>query len=171
VALLVSSSLGSLGTLVLRIRQPVTSLRLRGTGGHGGRRTARRITGWTSLISWTALAGIAAAVTALHTGGADPAALAACVAVEMTVFCAVVYAVYLMENTNGAVLSTTLGAALAGLAGTTVVAVLVIPALSAVGAVLALIAGLATKSTVLHVRLRHRERPRAAAVPVLERAG
>jgi hypothetical protein len=73
--------------------------------------------------------------------------------------------------TNGAVLSVTLGAALAGLAGTTLVAVLAIPALSAVGAVLALIAGLATKSTVLHLRLRHRERPRVTTPRVLERAG
>lgn len=169
VMLIVSSVLGSLGMLVLRLLQPTTSLKLRGAGGADGRRRARRITGWSTAVSGSVvLVATIGAVYAYTTGGtarlasigSDRVALGITLAVEMTVFCAIMYAVYLLENTNGAVLSLTSSSAVAGLVTTAVAAVLAIPVLHAVGAILALVVGLATKGIVLTVRLR-RELPTA----------
>jgi hypothetical protein len=175
-ALLVSGALCGLCLLLLRLRQPVTSLRLRGLGGEAGRRRAGRVAGWAAAVTGgavaLALAGVLAAglsnVDGLAAVGASRLALGTAVAVEMTVFCAVLYAVNLLENTNGAALTVTSSASLLGLATTAVAAVAAIPVLHAVGALLALVTGLAAKSGMLYLRTRPEPvtswagRPRAA---------
>jgi hypothetical protein len=155
VVIVVSSALGGLGILLLRLRQPVTSLELRGPGGEIGRRLAARVAGWAAAITAGTVTLALAAVLAAYAGsgatavaaiGSSRLVLAAVVAVEMTVFCALLYAVNLLENTNGAVLLLTSAAAVAGLAGTVFVALIAVPVLHAVGAMLALVAGLAAKA-------------------------
>jgi hypothetical protein len=163
--LLISGALGLFGVLVLRLLQPATSLRLRGAAGALGRRRARRITGWAAVVTISAIIlATVGALAAYSIGGrsllasigSTYAALGAAVAVEMTAFCAVAYAGFLLENTNGAVLSLTSTAAVTGLTAVALAALLVIPILHAVGAVLALVIGLATKCTFLTLRLRGR---------------
>lgn len=160
---LLSGLLSGLSMLVLRLRQPVTSLRLRGPAGERGQRRASRITGWVTAITGGAAALAAGAVLAAYllsgAGGvagvaASGLALGALVAVEMTMYCAVLYAVYLMENTNGAALSATSTAALAGFVATTVTAILTVPVLGALGAVLGLVIGLCAKAGLLRLRIR-----------------
>ncbi|GAA3014123.1 hypothetical protein [Actinokineospora diospyrosa] len=152
VLILVSSALGAFGVLVLRLIQPATSLRLRGTGGVGGRALARRISGWTAVIASLVVVTVAVLGT-LAPVSDNRILLGVVVLVEMTTFCAVVYAVFLLENTNGSVLSLTTSAALASLIATSVAAIAATGPLGAVGAFLALVVGLATKAIVLHTRL------------------
>jgi hypothetical protein len=149
-AMVVSNVAGGFTMLLMRIAQPATSLRLRGVAGHTGRARARRLSGW-------ACAGAGAAVV-LGTLVLDPLrgshfALWTVVAVEMTVFTAVGYAMYLLENTDGVALATTSSAAVVGLLATTGAAFVAIPVGHAVGAVLALVAGLAAKAGFLWVRI------------------
>ncbi|MFC7617129.1 hypothetical protein ACFQV2_30605 [Actinokineospora soli] len=172
VALLVSSALGGLVLLLLRIAQPATSLRLRGTAGRTGQARARRISGAAVVVTAVAVAVVAAAAgvawasggpASVRALGADPLAVAAVTLVEMTVFCAVLYAVYLLENTTGAALRTTGSAAAAGLVATAVTALVAVPALGAAGAMTALVVGLAAKAVWLRARLRG---PVAVPAPV-----
>ncbi|WP_018684948.1 hypothetical protein [Actinokineospora enzanensis] len=151
VLVLISSTLGAFGVLVLRLIQPSISLRLRGPSGEGGRALARRVSGWTAVVAGSAALGIGAG--ALTAGADNRVLLGAIVAVEMTSFCAVVYAVFLLENTNGAVLSLTTAAALAALLATVATAMVATGPLGAIGAFLALTAGLVTKAAILHTRL------------------
>ncbi|MGX7826271.1 hypothetical protein ACTG9Q_14375 [Actinokineospora sp. 24-640] len=170
-ATLVSAALGGLALLLLRIAQPATSLRMRGAGGRAGRAQARKISGVAMAVTAVAL-GVVLAVAAhawagggtaaVREFGAEPLALAGVTLVEMTVFCAVVYAVYLLENTTGAALRTTGSSAAVGLAATAATSVLLVPVLGAVGAMTALVVGLAAKAAWLRVRLRGP----AAEVPV-----
>ncbi|GLW89259.1 hypothetical protein [Actinokineospora globicatena] len=152
VLILISSALGAFGVLVLRLIQPATSLRLRGTGGTGGRALARRITGWTAVVSGTVVAAVVG-LASVAPVTENRVLLGFVVLVEMTTFCAVVYAVFLLENTNGAVLSLTTSAALASLITTSAVALVATGPLGAIGAFLALVVGLATKAAVLRFRL------------------
>jgi hypothetical protein len=147
VVLLVSGVLGSLGVLVLRLAQPAVSMRLRGPAGRAGRRRARRLCGAAALL--TAAGAVLGASGAL----ADTPALVLVAGVEIVAFVLVLYAVYLMENTTGTILSTTASAAALGLVATAVAALVAVPAFGALGAVLALVAGLCAKATVLFLRL------------------
>jgi hypothetical protein len=146
VVLLVSGVLGSLGVLVLRLAQPTVSMRLRGPAGRDGRRRARRLTAAAALL--TAGGGVLAGSGVLPSG----LALGMVTGVEIVAFVLVLYAVYLMENTTGTILSTTASAAALGLVATAVAALLAVPALGALGAVLALVVGLCAKATVLFLR-------------------
>lgn len=162
VAVLASTVCGSVCVLVLRLAQPATSLRLRGTAGELGRRRARRITGRTAAVT-CGLVGVAAVATAIGSlvGGGDAmlaiganrAVLGAVTAVEIVAFCGLAYAVYLLENTNGAVLRITATAAVAGLAATAAAVAVAVPLLHAVGAMAALVVGLAAKAAWLTTRL------------------
>ncbi|GLZ38871.1 hypothetical protein [Actinokineospora sp. NBRC 105648] len=159
VLILISSALGAFGVLVLRLIQPATSLRLRGTAGGSGRALARRIAGWTAIAGGTVvLATVIARTVSGPAIGESRVLLGALVLVEMTAYCAVVYAVFLLENTNGAVLALTTAAALAGLTTTVGSALVATATLGAVGAFLALVVGLATKATTLHIRLSTEDR-------------
>ncbi|RLK54309.1 hypothetical protein [Actinokineospora cianjurensis] len=164
VLILISSALGAFGVLVLRLIQPATSLRLRGTGGVGGRELARRITGWTAAVAGLVVVAVVA-LAALAPVTESRLLLGFVVLVEMTSFCAVVYAVFLLENTNGAVLSLTTSAALASLVATSATALLATGPLGAVGAFAALVVGLATKAAVLRLRLT----PSTVDLPVVTR--
>jgi hypothetical protein len=160
--LLVSGLLAGFTVLLLRLAQPRFSLRLRGVGGSTGRLRARRLSGWAALVTGGALtaavlglvfAAVAGGPGAVAAIGSSPVALWVVVAVEMTTFCVVLFAVFLLENTNGLALSTTSAAALTGLVATGCAAVILVPVLHAVGALLALVAGLAAKASFLHQRL------------------
>ncbi|WP_051385531.1 hypothetical protein [Actinokineospora inagensis] len=152
VLVLVSSALGSFGVLVLRLIQPAISLRLRGTSGSGGRALAKRITGWTAVVDSVLVVAVVV-IGSLAPVSENRVLLGLVVLVEMTSFCAVVYAVFLLENTNGAVLALTTSAAVASLVATTIAALAATGPLGAVGVFLALVVGLATKASVLHTRL------------------
>jgi len=158
-AVLASTVCGSVCVLVLRLAQPVTSLRLRGSGGQRGRRRARLIADRTAavaggLVVVAAIGTLAGGRDAVVAIGASPVALGAVTAVEIAVFCGLAYAVYLLENTNGAVLRVTATAATAGLAATAVAVAVIVPVLHAVGAMAALVVGLAAKAAWLSTRLR-----------------
>ena len=167
-ALLASAGLGGLVLLLLRIAQPATSLRLRGTGGRIGRARARKISGAATAVAVGAV--LVGAVAVWAAGGAaevraDPWALAAVTLVEMTLFCAVYYAVYLLENTTGSALRTTASAAVVGLVATAATSVPLVAAIGVVGAMTALVIGLAAKAAWLRARLRDRVEP-PVPVPV-----
>jgi hypothetical protein len=176
--LLVSSWLSALVNLVLRLGQPATSLRLRGLGGELGRGRAGRLTGWaTSITSATVALTLGAALLVYSVSGVDgvarigtsPVVLGAVAIVEMTVYCVVAYAVFLLENTNGAALSVTSSSSVTGFVATAIAAAAAIPVLHAVGAVLAVIVGIAAKAGLLHLRVRRGGRWRPV-LPVPERA-
>ncbi len=160
--LLASGLLSGFIVLLLRLAQPWFSLRLRGTGSSAGRLRARRLSGWAAVVTGGALAvAVVGLVCAYLVGGtsfvaaigSNPVALGVAVAVELAAFCVVLFAVFLLENTNGLALSMTSAAALTGLLATAGTAVILVPVLHAVGALLALVAGLATKASFLHQRL------------------
>jgi hypothetical protein len=150
--LLVSGLVNGFAVLLLRLAQPRFSLRLRGPGGRDGRRRARAISG---RAATAAAATIALAVAGFGTGaiGPSPALIGAAAVIELTVFCAVMYAVFLVENTNGVALSTTSSAAVTGLLATIAAAGFLVPMAHVVGALLALVAGLAAKAGLLCWRL------------------
>ncbi|MFC5289544.1 hypothetical protein ACFPM7_21025 [Actinokineospora guangxiensis] len=182
-ALLASATLGGLVVLLLRIAQPATSLRLRGTAGRSGRATARTISGIAVAVTTSAVLAVATTALiawtnggppAVHSLGANLVALAAVTLVEMTAFAAIVYAVYLLENTTGAALRTTGSAAAAGLVATAAAAVVAIPVLGAVGAMTALVVGLAAKATWLRTHLSRTPPPptqRDAPLPTVRWGG
>lgn len=152
VAMLVSNVAGGFAVLLMRIAQPATSLRMRGVAGGTGRHRARRISAVTALVAGGAVVVVllAAQVTAV----AGPVWFWGVLAVELTTFAAVAYAMYLVENTNGAALAKTSSAAVLGLAVTAATAPALVAAFGALGALLALVAGLAGKAGLLHLRLR-----------------
>jgi hypothetical protein len=125
---------------------------MRGVAGGVGRSRARRISAVTALVAGGAVVVVllAAQVTAV----AGPVWFWAVLAVELTTFAAVAYAMYLVENTNGAALAKTSSAAVLGLAVTAATAPALVAAFGALGALLALVAGLAGKAGLLHLRLR-----------------
>ncbi|TDP93896.1 hypothetical protein [Labedaea rhizosphaerae] len=171
VVMVISSVFGSLSVLVLRLLQPGTSMRLRGTGGRSGRQRAAAINAWATALAGIALAvGLAVVVFAAAVGGAGAvAAIAAstlalglAIAVEMVLFCVVLYTIFLLENTNGVALRLTSTAAWVGLAATTVSGLVLVPALHAVGAVVAMVVGLVGRSVLIRLWLR---REAGAAAP------
>ncbi len=146
VAMLFCVGFGALLTLLLRLAQPRTSVRLRGTGAAGGRRLAVR------LLRAGVLGGVVSAV-ALGLGvlaGLSPTALLVLVAAcEIPVYAAVTYAANLVENTDGRALSLTTGSSAAGLAVCVLVAAVLVPPLGAAGALAAVLFSFAAKSTAL----------------------
>ena len=146
IAMLFCVGFGALLTLLLRLAQPRTSVRLRGTGAIGGRRTAVR------LLRAGALGGVVSAA-ALGLGvaaGLSPVALLALVAVcEIPVYAAVTYGANLVENTDGQALSLTSGSSAAGLAVCVLAAAVLVPPLGAAGALAAVLLSYAAKSAAL----------------------
>jgi hypothetical protein len=164
--LLASVLVTGFAVLLMRIAQPRFSLRLRGTSGRDGRRRARTISGRAAAVALLAVALAGAGLAAGVIGPGSPVAVVALALVELTVFCALTYAVYLVENTNGVALSTTSSAAVTGLVATVAAAVFLIPAAPLVGTLLALVAGLAAKAGFLCWRLPGTVRARPAVVRV-----
>jgi hypothetical protein len=176
VVLVVSSVFGALGILVLRLLQPATSMRLRGTGGQSGRHQAATLSAWSALITgaMVVLGALVLLIALLTNGpaaagalGTGRAALIITVAVEMSVFCLVSYTTFLLENTTGAALRLTSAASITGLVATTLAGLAAVPVLHAVGAVVALVLGLVARSVHMYVWLQRADRPPTpVALPV-----
>jgi hypothetical protein len=158
-ALLASAMVCQLIFFLLRVTQPATSARLRGTGGHAGR--IRALT----LLRRAERFGVAAA--AVFAGVAmlplpQGVVLGVLVCLELGLYVTVMYASYLLENTNSAILVVTSSAALIGLLAVGLFAVALVPWLGAVGALAALILAITVKAHTMrrmlwsrHVRPRH----------------
>ena len=159
-AVLVASMAGSLVLYQLKLYQPATSARLRGTGGAGGRaRTFRLLraaerAGLAFTVVMAALVAVPAGRDLLTTE--SYVVLGAILAVEVAVSTVVMYANFLLENTNSSVLRLTSVAAFAGLAATALIALAVVPWLGAAGGLAALVLAAAVKARVLRGLLARR---------------
>lgn len=156
---------------VLRVAQPATSARLRGTGGVAGRRRALALLrgaerwGVTVVAVFAVLAAVPATRAVLLAGGGTlVAVLVVLVTVETVLFVVVMYANYLLENTDNAVLVVTSSAAVTGLAVTGVVAVVLVPPLGAVGGVAVLVVAVVAKAAIMR-RMLVRNRPELRREP------
>jgi len=139
---------------LLRLRQPATSQRLRGTGADAGRAEALRLLRLVERVAapLTLVAGPAAlaAVTGATLGTVQLyAVLAVLGLLETGCYLAVLYASYLLENTTSAVLVRTGNAALLRLAVAVVVGALLVPWSGAAGAYLALAVSLVVQAGLL----------------------
>ncbi|MFF5233454.1 hypothetical protein [Dactylosporangium sp. NPDC000521] len=119
-------------TYLLRLRQPVTSLRLRGPAGRAGRAKARRLLRLAVLLC---LAGLPLLV--LLEPGTLLLALLTCL--ETPLFALVAYAGYLVENTDGRSPRLTAAAAAVGLVVVAVSAAVLVPPAASSGAMAALL--------------------------------
>ncbi|EID54555.1 hypothetical protein [Saccharomonospora xinjiangensis] len=165
-ALLGSSLVCSFALYHLKLKQPTTSMNLRGSGGAAGRATASRLLrtselaggcfavalGITLLVPQAREAVLAAADLPLTASGY--VVLAAVVGTEIVLAAALIYARYLVENTDSRVLSLTAGVCALRLVATLLCALALAPALGAVGGFCALIIGLAVEAAVLRRLLR-----------------
>jgi hypothetical protein len=159
-AVLVASMAGSLLLYQLKLYQPATSARLRGTGGADGRvRTVRVLRA--AERGGLAFAAVMAVLLAFPAGrdlltGESYAVLGAILAVEVAVSTAVIYANFLLENTNSSVLTLTSVAAVVGLVATAVIALAAVPWLGASGGLAALVLAAAVKAGTLRGLLLRR---------------
>ncbi|GAA1526572.1 hypothetical protein GCM10009827_049230 [Dactylosporangium maewongense] len=119
-------------TYLLRLRQPVTSLRLRGPAGRAGRAKARRILRFAVLLC---LPGVP--LVAFLAPGTLLLTLLTCL--ETPLFALVAYAGYLVENTDGRSPRLTAAAAAVGLVVVTVSAAVLVPHAASSGAMAALL--------------------------------
>ncbi|RSN12489.1 hypothetical protein DMB42_09715 [Nonomuraea sp. WAC 01424] len=151
-ALLPAVAVCQLAIYLLRVAQPATSRRLRGPGGRAGRARAVR------LLRRAERAGAAVAVVLACAaplarpradGGVPVAVLGALVGVVLVLFLTVMYAAYLVENTNNDVLAVTSAGAFAGLVATVLLGVAVVPWLGAAGGVAALALAVPVKAHVM----------------------
>jgi hypothetical protein len=146
VALMICASFGGLLAYLLRVAQPRQSLRQRGGGSAYGRVQAVR------YLRVSVLTGVALTVAlpvAMLLGTPRTAMLVLLVLVEIPVYAAMSYAVWLLENTDGRILSLTSTSAAAGLVTCAALSALLVPAWGAVGALAALVLSFATQATVL----------------------
>jgi hypothetical protein len=170
-ALMVAAMVGSFVLYQLKLHQPATSTRLRGAGGAAGRAQATR------LLRVAERAGVGFAVlTAAYlllpggrpllldaTGARFYLILFALLAVEMVVSSLVLYAAFLLENTNSRVLTLTSSAALLGFVAAGLIAAVAVPVLGAAGGVAALVLAVAVKAATLRRMLRRQ--PATSAIP------
>lgn len=164
-AMLVSIMAGQLVFYLLRVAQPTTSARLRGTGANAGRVRALGLLrrGERFGIGFAAVFAVLAIVPAtrevLHGDGATLAVvLGALVCVEIGVFLTVLYAGYLLENTDNKILVVTSSSALVGLLAAGVFAVALVPAFGAVGGLAVLVLSVTAKAHAMR-RMLLRTRP------------
>lgn len=156
-ALLASGAASTFVVYQLKLHQPVTSARLRGTGGAMGRaralaklRTAERI-GLAFAVAAAMTLLIRSTHPALRPDGSTwpYLVLAVLVLIEIAVFTVVTYAGFLIENTNSRVLTTTSAAAVIGLSAAVLLAIALVPPLGATGAFIAIIIATAVKAGAL----------------------
>lgn len=147
VAITISSFCSAALIYLLRLRQPATSLRLRGPAGRLGRDQAR------TLLRVAFVLG-AAGVLVLAVVPPGRTLLVVLTGLEIPLFALVFYAGYLVENTDGRSPSLTAGAAVAGLVVLSAAAVLLVPAAASGGAMGALILSSAGTALVLYGGLR-----------------
>ena len=159
-AVLVASMAGSLVLYQLKLYQPATSARLRGTGGAGGRARTFRLLHLAER-GGLAFAVVMAVLVAFPSGRAFLAdesylVLGLILAVEVAVSTLVMYANFLLENTNSSVLTITSVSAVVGLATTALIAFAVVPWLGAAGGLIALVLAAAVKAGTLRGLLLRR---------------
>ncbi|MFI9593299.1 hypothetical protein [Nonomuraea sp. NPDC052265] len=158
-ALLPAVALCQLAIYLLRVAQPATSRRLRGLAGRAGRAHAAR------LLRWAERAGAAVAVACAvllrwappDGRAASPGVTGGLVVVVLVLFLTVMYAAYLVENTNNDVLAATSAGAFAGLVATGSLAAVVVPWSGAAGGVAALALGVPVKAHVMRRMLISRD--------------
>jgi hypothetical protein len=159
-AVLVASMAGSLVLYQLKLYQPATSARLRGAGGAGGRaRTFRLLR--TAERGGFAFGAVVAVLVAFPAGRdllatGSYVVLGVVLVVEVAVSSLVMYANFLLENTNSSVLTITSVAAVVGLAATALIALAVVPWLGAAGGLTALVLAAAVKAATLRGLLLRR---------------
>ncbi|YCK40991.1 hypothetical protein ACNF49_45135 [Actinomadura sp. ATCC 39365] len=154
-ALLPAVAVCQLVIYLLRVAQPATSRRLRGLAGRAGRARAARLLG---RAGWAGAAVAVACAALLGWGLAtSPPVLAGLVVVVLALFLTVMYAAYLVENTNNDVLAVTSAGAFAGLVATASLAVVVVPWSGAAGGLVALALGVPVKAHVMRRMLISRD--------------
>ncbi|MEU1391264.1 MULTISPECIES: hypothetical protein [unclassified Nonomuraea] len=154
-ALLPAVAVCQLVIYLLRVAQPATSRRLRGLAGRAGRARAARLLG---RAGWAGAAVAVACAVLLRWGLAtSPPVLAGLVVVVLALFLTVMYAAYLVENTNNDVLAVTSAGAFAGLVATASLAVVVVPWSGAAGGLVALALGVPVKAHVMRRMLISRD--------------
>jgi hypothetical protein len=164
-ALLASGVVCQLVFYLMRVGQPATSARLRGTGGNAGRARALSLLriGERCGIGFAVVLAVLVAVPAtravlLGDGLTLVVVLGALVVFEVAQFVVVVYASYLLENTDSRILAQTSSAALVSLLAAGVLAVVLVPPLGAVGGFVVLVLAVTVKAHTLR-RLLVRARP------------
>ncbi|GGT01184.1 hypothetical protein ACFFV7_30960 [Nonomuraea spiralis] len=151
-ALLPAVAVCQLAIYLLRVAQPATSRRLRGPGGRAGRARAVRLLRRAERAGAAVAAVLACAAPLAWTradDGVPVAVLGALVGVVLVLFLTVMYAAYLVENTNNDVLAVTSAGAFAGLVATVLLGVAVVPWLGAAGGVAALALAVPVKAHVM----------------------
>ncbi|MEV0592903.1 hypothetical protein [Nonomuraea cavernae] len=148
---------------LLRVTQPATSHRLRGVQGRSGRSRARRLlrlgerlgAGFAAVFALL----LAVPVTRGHLTAGEPPVLALglLVGVVLILFLIVMYAGYLVENTNNDVLVVTSSGALVGLVATGLLAAALVPWLGALGALAALALSIPIKAHTMRRMMIFRE--------------
>ena len=141
---------------LLRVAQPTMSARLRGTGGTAGRIRASgllRVGERYGLTCGAVFALLALVPTfrdlVLGDGVALPVALGVVACLEVGLFIVVMYASYLLENTNDSILVVTASSAVLGLVAVVVLALALVPLLGAVGGLVVLVLALTVKASVM----------------------
>lgn len=163
-AFMVAAFVGSFIIYQLKLHQPVASAKLRGAGGAAGRTKAARLlcvaerAGAAFVVLTAVLLAFPGgrAMVVEDTGPRFYLVLLILLAVEIAVSSLVLYAAFLLENTNSRVLTLTSSAALVGFASAALLAVVAVPFLGAVGGVAALVLAVAVKASTLRRMLaRH----------------
>jgi hypothetical protein len=164
-ALLGSSVVCLLAFYLMRVAQPATSARLRGTGGNAGRVRALGLLrrGERYGIGFAVVFAVLAAVPAtrellLADGVTLWLVLGAMAVCESGLFVLVMYAGYLLENTDNKVLVLTSSSAAVGLLATGVLAVVIVPFLGAAGGFAVLLLAITVKAHAMR-RMLVRARP------------
>ncbi|RSM60634.1 hypothetical protein DMH03_17965 [Amycolatopsis sp. WAC 01376] len=166
VALLAGSAFCSLLFYQLRVHQPTISARLRGSGAAAGRARAVALMKLVErgALAFLVLVGIGIVIpaartvlTAEDTTGAY-VVLGVFVLAETVLFAVLLYAGFLIENTNSKVLTLTAAASIAGLVATPLAAAALVPAMGPVGGFAAVVFAVGTRAAVLR-RLLRRHHP------------
>lgn len=145
-------------TYLLRLRQPATSLRLRGPAGRAGRAKARRILRIAMLLCLPGLP-----LVLVLPPGTLLLVLLTCL--ETPLFALVAYAGYLVENTDGRSPRLTATSATVGLVVVAAAAAVLVPHAASSGAMAALLLSAAASALSLDVGLSGRWRRPARTLP------
>lgn len=167
-ALMASSFICSFVLYQLKLHQPATSARLRGQGAVAGRARARtllraaELAGLVFAVLLAVLLVLPASRQLLLTDAAEQATwsayltLGVLVLVEIAMAIVLMYAGFLLENTNSRILTVTSAAAVVRLAATLLCAAALVPPLGAIGGFCAIVLALGAEATTLRrMLLRH----------------
>lgn len=150
--LLVPIAICQVVVYLLRVAQPATSHRLRGTKGREGRAGAVRQLRRAEIAGAPLVIGVIATV-----GLPGPLALVVLAVAVVTLFLTVMYAGYVVENTTNDVLTVTASGAIVGLVATGLLAAALVPELGAAGAMAALALAIPIKAHVMRRKLTTRD--------------